>query len=248
MKIGKYPSILACLILGLILGGPIYAQVQLPDVDGILKKFIEKSAADSAYLNSNYTHEEVEIIHNLENNKREKEVFLFVRKKGNILYKKLLSKNDVHIKNQTPKPKKEIIGITPELFEKFLFQFKREESIEDQKYWVLTFKPKPNFPEKETYDRVINNLTGEVWIASENYTFKKLVAHIADEVDYSGARVSGKVHRMDASVEAQIVDGHFAVSRVRIRLRYNLKFLFSVPFNGDSLITIHYQNYQRREP
>lgn len=248
MKKAKRVSTAICLLAGLLTGGPIFAQAEPPELGAIVKKFIEKAEADASHISDNYTHEELEIVQRLKNgiiDKREEKVFL-VEKRGGVIYKKLLSKNNLLARNQAPKPKKESISINSRLFERYIFGFQREDVIEGQKYLVLSFRPKPNFPEEDMQDRVLNNLTGEIWISDSDYTFKKLAARISDEVNYMAPEVfGGRVEKMETSVETGVIEKHFAISKIRVELKYAARFL-GWPVNGDSIVTVYYQNYQRR--
>lgn len=242
-----YAKFLIYFALGLFAQSLARGQTKL-DIDDIIKKFLEKGEHDSAHISDNYSHEEVETVEHLEDGivkKKETKIF-FVEKNKGLIYKKLLYKDGVAVRNSRPEPKKESIAINSRLFERYDFQFARDELSGKIKYRVFSFRPKQDFPEREKGDRVLNNLEGEIWIADRDLRFKTLSAHMVREVTYAAPWVmGGKIEKMDANLQTLVIDGCFAINSIRIEVKYAAKAVFW-PINGHLIITVHYQNYQKR--
>lgn len=242
--------LVACLLSGYIFVGPIYGQ-KAPDINKILPLFIERAEKDSEHVLDNYTHEELETTHNVKNGvvtEIETTKYLAERR-GPLIYKKLLSINDIEMPDSKFKLKKETISINARLFQRYIFELKGSGVINGEKCWILFFKPKVNFPEEEKRDRVLNNLSGEAWVTQDSLTFKKLVTHLAREVDFYSPNLGFglKAKKIEGIVESSLLDGHSAITKIKVEFQYSAR-AFGWPINKHGIITILYQNYERRKP
>ena len=242
--------LVVCLLSGCIFADPIYGQ-KTPDINKILPIFIEKAEMDSEYILNNYTHEELETTHQVKNGvitEIETKKYLVARQDG-MLKKKLLSINGIEIPDSQFENKKESITISGHLFKRYIFEVRGRGAINGEKCWILFFKPKPNFPEEEKKYRVINNLGGEAWVTQDSLTFKKLVTRRPREVDYYYPNLGFglKAKKMEGIVEASLLDNRWIITKIRVEFQYSAKAFFW-PINKHEIVTILYQNYQRRKP
>ena len=237
------------LVSGLFLSGSIYGQKGF-NLDKILPQLMEKGESDSSYIIDNYSHEELEFTSHLKNGvvTETEEKKYFVEKRGGILARKLMSRDGGEATGSGSfEPKKEALTINAKLFQRYIFEFQKNEIVAGKKYWVLSFRPRNNYPEIEKKDRVLNNLSGKVWIDQHTMSFKKLEARLSKSIDfYAPGILGGRVTKLEATTEADLIDGCAAVSQVNVELKYSET---KIPFwskNKHLIIHISYQNYQRR--
>jgi hypothetical protein len=232
------------------LGGrsPTLGQALAPDE--IVAKFLEKAGKDFSYIGDNYIHEELEISDNLKNGvvvEREEKLYI-VRKDGPSFYRKLVSRNGIPVSDRRFELKKEIVPISYGFFGRYFFAFGRNEVFEGKKCWVLSFEPRGNFPEEKREDRVLNNLAGEMWITQASFDLAKITFHLTREISFAWPSiVGGKIRGLEGSVTAGLLGGHLVIDSVRVEYRFSARTFFW-PENGHVVKTIHYRNYERRNP
>lgn len=250
MRRSIWASTFLSFISGLmLLTSPAHGQ-KSPDVNEILSKFVEKIEADSRYINDNYTHEELRVTNYLKNGvvSQVEEERYFVEKRGAVLFQKLISKNQAKVSNYGFKPKEEIMPVNTSLFDRYNFQLLRNETLDGEQCWVLSLRPKPNFPEKEKIDRVLNNITGEIWVEQKTFSFKRLVGRLLREVEYYSISLGFgvKVKRIEAIIESGKVEGRSIVGKARVELEYAARAAFW-SISKHEVVNIYYQNYERRK-
>lgn len=251
MKKPAYTSmrLVVCLLSGSIFVTPAYSQKR-PDFYEIVPKLIEKIESDSFYVGENYTHQELEITEELKNGvvtSVEHKLYQ-VEKRGHDLFKKLLARNDIPENSEFQK-KKEIVSVGTKLLGRFDFSFERSETVDGEKCWVFSFRPKANLPTITREDRVLNQLTGETWIAQESLNFKKLASHLLTEVKYEVSMLGsgGRVNQVLCTVIATTIDGRFAVKYVQVEYVASGRLFFATFINKHVVKKINYQNYERRK-
>ncbi len=237
-----------CVFIGLGGRSPTFGQALT--ADEIAAKFLEKNIKDSLYVADNFIHEEIEITENIKNRivaEREKKLYVVKRDKEG-LYKKLVSRNEIPVSNSRFELKKDAVFINPGFFNKYLFILGRSEIFEGKKYWILSFEPKKNLQEEKWGDRVYNNLAGEMWVAQSSFDLAKLSFHLIKEVNYAWPSFTGgKIVKLGGTVITGLISGHLIVSHIQIEYEYSTRTLFW-PKNSHEIKTIHYQNYERRNP
>lgn len=77
--------------------------------------------------------------------------------------------------------------LTPDLAERFQFTVVRRERVQDRSAIVLTFIPKSGpLPEKRIADRVVNKLSGTIWVDEEDNELAKVDLKLSEEVSLLG--------------------------------------------------------------
>jgi hypothetical protein len=221
---------------------------KLPAISDIFSQFIKKGEADSFYTGENFSHEEQETTEDIKDGivKGKDNKQYLVMRQNNVLQRKLISKDGELVNDSKFEPKKELISLNTKFFQRYIFYVDREEFLEGIMCWVLSFKPRANFPEEKREDRVINNLGGEVWLEKDTLTFKQLKANLTKEVKYALPGIAGgKVKKVNCVISGMTIDGHFAVRYVWVEYEYSASMLFW-PISGHSIKKINYQKYERR--
>jgi outer membrane protein assembly factor BamB len=96
---------------------------------------------------------------------------------------------------------------TPELIDRFNFKVTGRESVEGRPTLVLTFHPKGN-PEKTIEDKVLNHLTGVLWVDEQEAELAKLDAVVRGPVSVGWFGAVGSLHRLAAKLErSRMPDG-----------------------------------------
>lgn len=249
MKKAGRISIFWCLISGLAIISPIQAEKR--EFNEIVGKFIAKAEKDSKYIGDNYRHRELEVTEDIKGgivSKKEQKVYL-IEKREDKLFEKLISINDITVAGSEFQAKKELLSVGIKLLAHYDFIFQRIESGDKpgvEKSFVFSFRPKANLPEANMEERALNYLAGEVYIGQETLIFKGLTAHIIKEVNYAyPAFLGGKLRAINCIIKTESVEGHFAINFVKVEYQYFARVL-GWPRNGHSIITVFYQNYERR--
>ena len=114
---------------------------------------------------------------------------------------------------QPPKPTKkeeEDFEIDDELMARFQFTMIGQEEVDGRKAYVLAFLPKTNvkLPEKKMVDKMINRLTGKIWVDTQLYAITKLDIHLTEPTSfYIGL---GNLRALDMTlVQAEVAPGVF---------------------------------------
>lgn len=96
--------------------------------------------------------------------------------------------------------------LTKELTGRFAFELVGTEMIAGRPAYVLTFEPKSeDLPVKEVTDRLVNRLSGKVWIDTREYEVAKAEISLLDEVTMWGG-ILGALRRFSFDVERTRVD------------------------------------------
>lgn len=216
----------------------------------VIDKFMEKIIQDNKIMAAEYSHFEREVRERLERDvvvERE-ENFGLVQEINGKLSKKLLSKNGRAIKNSKFQEKKARILIDNQLFEKYVFIFEGEETIDGQKCWRFAIYPQKNHSENNKIDRVLNNINGQLWMVAQGFYFKQLRVKLVNKVDYVWPGFTGgQIKKLDAFFQAKTIDNHAALSYVRIEFIYAIKFLGFFSKEEHGVTAIHYENYEKRK-
>lgn len=221
---------------------------KLPDINDIFPEFLNKFTADSFYIGENYTHEEQEINDDIKDGivKRKDIKIYLVKKQNNGLYRKLILSDGEVPANSKFEIKKSLFNFDANFFGRYILTIERYDVLEGTECWVVLLKPRIGFPEKEIKDRVVNNLSGEIWIAKKTLLFKQLRVHLTKEVQFAmPGFAGGKVMKVDCVIKATTIEGRFAISYVWVDYQYSAN-VFFIPINSHKIKTINYENYERR--
>ncbi len=218
-------------------------------LDEIISRFTQKLELDSAYVGDNYTHTELEVTETLKDgvvSGVERKLY-HVEKDAGVLYKELVSKDDVAVENSQRQAKTEMVSVSTSMLSRYNFSLRGVETLDGQTCWVLSFAPKPNLPEKTREDKALNNMAGEIWVEQGSYSFKKMATHLLSPVNYSLAGIAGgKLQMVNAVIKATSIEGRFAICGVEVEYSFSGKVLFVPVVNRHERKNIKYTNYERR--
>jgi len=96
--------------------------------------------------------------------------------------------------------------LTPELVAKYRFTLIGSECVHGRPTYELKFEPKaPDLPVKQMIDRLLNHLSGTVWIDEEEFEIAKAEAHLDSEVTLWGG-VLASLKRVTLCLERTRID------------------------------------------
>lgn len=86
--------------------------------------------------------------------------------------------------------------LTPELVARFDFQLLDQITLDGRPTYRLTFQPKvPESPEHRLVDRLLNRITGTIWIDASEFEVARAEIQLRSEVDFLGG-VLGRLKKM----------------------------------------------------
>ena len=91
------------------------------------------------------------------------------------------------------------IGVSEELLSRFNFTFLREETFASRPMWVLAFRAREDAPRDDFMDKLINAMSGAIWIDQEDSQMAKAEIKLSDRVSFFGG-LAGAIHKLDLTV------------------------------------------------
>jgi hypothetical protein len=88
------------------------------------------------------------------------------------------------------------LALNEELLSRFEFTFAGEEEFGSRPAWLLTFVPKPDAPDDEFLDRLINAMCGTFWVDQEDYQLAKAEVRLSKKVSFFGG-IAGAIDKLD---------------------------------------------------
>ena len=217
------PGLLSCL---LCFG---HAAEQLPGASEVTQRVIERSqAVASAAQGPQYTYEKRALRESLDATGRpltsEEKLYQvtliaglpfnrLVKIQGRELSSEETSRQDareakfrrrfVSADAKEPAARKEGL-MTPELMGRYQFAVQQRVVLSNRPTLVLTFKPKAeNLPSKTVQDKLLNRLTGRLWIDEGDADPTRLEASLVEPVSVGWFGMLGSLSRFDVSMERQ---------------------------------------------
>ena len=97
---------------------------------------------------------------------------------------------------------------TPELAARFQYELAGTTTIDGRSAWKIAFRPaSPELPEKRIVDRLLNRISGSVWIDTEDYEIAHAEIYLGSEVNLLGG-VIASLKRLEFSLNrSRIADG-----------------------------------------
>src|SRR6266481_578284 len=130
--------------------------------------------------------------------------------------KKKQAEREEKIRERFKKPSKETknkddeFEVDDELLSRFQFTLIGQEDVNGRKDYVLAFLPKTNvkLPEKKTFDKVVNRLTGKIWVDTQLFAVTKFDIHLTEPTSfYVGL---GNLRALDMTlVQTEVAPGIF---------------------------------------
>ncbi len=203
-----------CLLFGA--AGPLSAQAQplakpgSPSVETILSNVVARAHAVASQKDPVYAYKQTTVIEELDSKgtvKERKEKLYDVKLIGGLPRAKLVLVNGKQLtgkaleeelerdrkraqrfedKKSGKDPNVEVL-ISRELVSRYIFQLKGLEEHNGRPAWVLTFKPRSDdLPINKMQDRVLNKLSGLVWVDCEDFEVARADLHLASRVTLFG--------------------------------------------------------------
>jgi hypothetical protein len=80
--------------------------------------------------------------------------------------------------------------LTPEIVARFNFKMLDEKTINDRRTYLIAFEPKsPHLPVHRIMDRLVDRMSGTVWIDTEEFEIAQAQIHLGSEIDLLGGVV-----------------------------------------------------------
>lgn len=80
------------------------------------------------------------------------------------------------------------------------------------------------------------------------FDLAQITFHLRREISFAFPSFAGaKIKKINGVIVAGLLDGYFIINYVQIEYEYSARALF-FPKEGHEIITIYYQNYERRNP
>jgi hypothetical protein len=118
------------------------------------------------------------------------------------------------------------VAFDEELVSKYHFEMKGQEQINGRSAFVLTFKPKSkDLPIKRQMDRLLNKLTGTIWIDEQEYEITRADAHLTEPVKV-GLGLLAAVRKLDLLFEQMKVNDGVWLP-IRVRMSIDGRYLFT---------------------
>src|SRR5260221_4548151 len=204
----------------------------LPSADELVKKAVDRAAqAQAKSTQPSYTYTKLTVIEELNAagnvKEREQKVYNVVFQSGSS-YLKLIEVNghapaEADRKKQAEKeinltkltgdhkgakasPSDNIL--TPELVARYNFTVIAQESINGRQAYKLKFRPKsPELPVHHIVDRLLNRITGTIWIDSEEYEVARANIFLGQGINLLGGVIGSLKHLAYTVTRTRISDG-----------------------------------------
>jgi hypothetical protein len=110
--------------------------------------------------------------------------------------------------------------LTPDLLSRYTFRLAGEEVVNGRRSYVLTFRPKSDdLPVKQITDRVVNQLTGKLWVDAEDFEIAQARMWLLNDVTMWGGLLAS-LRKFDYLVErVRLEDGVWANRATRGEFR-----------------------------
>jgi len=76
--------------------------------------------------------------------------------------------------------------LTEDILKRYQYTFRGEDRLEQRPVWILSFVPKANLEEEGFFDRLINGMTGTVWVDQEDFQLARASIHLGKKVSFFG--------------------------------------------------------------
>jgi len=183
-------------------------------VDEVIRRAVVRArSAEARTGQTSYTYTKLTVTEELDGSgrlKERKEKIYQVFFQGGLTHLKLLTVNghapapaDIRKQAEHEANTRQIIGsksgkasesrdnfLTPEIVERFNFKLLDEKTINDRRTYQITFEPKrPALPVHRIMDRLVDRMTGTVWIDAEEFEIAQAQIHLGSEIDLLGGVV-----------------------------------------------------------
>ncbi len=186
------------------LNGPAY-----PPVETILSNVVTRALSVASQRDPIYNYKQTTIIEELDSKgtvKERKEKFYDVKLIGGMPRAKLLTVNGKELTgkalqeelerdkkraqrydDKSKKKDNDDVLVSRELISRYVFQIQSREVLNGRESWVLAFRPRSDdLPVDKMQDRVLNKLSGLVWVDCEDFELARADLHLVERVTLLG--------------------------------------------------------------
>lgn len=221
------PAILLSVLFALAFHCPVRAAT--PNVDEILRKLIAHSESPESVERRNHASYQrtsrVEYLDD-EGELKRKVIRIFnIAPENGKPVTRLISVNGRPAADKSDKKrsaaretgeKSRSLAINEDLISRFDFTFMREETFASRPTWVLSFVPKPDAPNEEFLDRLVNSMAGTFWIDQEDFQLAKADVALSKKVSFFGG-IAGSIEKLDLTlIQRRIADSVWLGEAVHI--------------------------------
>jgi hypothetical protein len=97
--------------------------------------------------------------------------------------------------------------LTPDLTSKYVFALAGEQTVNGRSAYVLAFHPRPGLPVDQLADRLMNQLTGKLWVDTEDFEIARAELSLQNEATLWGG-VLANLKKFDYTAErVRLPDG-----------------------------------------
>ena len=233
-RIGCWRWTLAILMLALGVGLAGYCAMPASTADNIVQKAVERAGKTQAARPA-YTYTKVNVTEELDakGKLRERKQRVFqVSFRGGSTEVKLIEVDghrpadaDLKFQAQTQSTARHLLGgsgadaddhqnlLTPEVVARFSFTLVGQTELNGRASYEIAFQPKsPALPVRHILDRVLNRVSGTLWIDVEEYEVARADLKLDSEVDLLGGLI-GCLHKMAYTItRTRVADGVWLLS------------------------------------
>lgn len=210
---------------------PLRAQ-PLASVDDLIRKAVARSEQSQARSSqTGYTYTKISVTEQLDSTgkvKERKEKVYEVSLRDGCSYVKLLEVNghapqgaDLKKQNENELNLRQLLGssknskgenrdnfLTPELTARYDFKLRRQTLVNSRPAYEIAFQPKtPEPPVHRMIDRLLNQISGTIWLDAEEYEIAQAQLQLGSEVDLLGG-VLGCLRKLAYTVtRTRVADG-----------------------------------------
>jgi hypothetical protein len=204
------------MLVALASGAPALSAAQLPampNAAAIMEKAVERSSRTSLITSrADYSYTKVNVTEELDGKgkvKQRKERVFEVNFKSGSTFVKLLEVNghppaeaDRKFQAETQSSVHQFLGqpssggdnresfLTPELAARFDYKLAGQCVLNGRNTYQIIFQPKsPEVPARRVLDRLLNHISGTLWIDSEEYEVARADIQLGAEVDFLGGLI-----------------------------------------------------------
>ena len=234
MKTRAFRALLV-LALGLASGASFAADEPPPNIDDVMKKFIQHmQEEDRQKLDDKYSFIEHRLHDDLDKNGAVKQhfdrTFQLVTLDGHPFLRtiakdgKPLSADDrqkqterekkfleeQHKKAEKKEDKKaddDDLKLDDQFMSHFRFEIVGREQLNDRDSYIISVLPRPsNFPVRNNSEKIFTHMQGRVWVDTRDYSLAKCDLHLSEPTSFYG--ILGSLRQLDFLLQRRLVDGN----------------------------------------
>lgn len=97
------------------------------------------------------------------------------------------------------------LALGEELLCRYNYELRGEETVGGRNTWVLGFKPRSGVREDGFIDKLVNAMSGTMWVDQEDYELAKMDIHLGKKISFFGG-LAGAIEKLDLQLVQKRVD------------------------------------------